>query len=57
MNEEAEARFNQSMVSHSESGIALFCIEVDLTPKCIFITNMLVFLPHHSQHKQNFLIS
>lgn len=28
MNEEAEARFNQPMVSHSVSGIALFCIEV-----------------------------
>lgn len=42
---------------HSVSGIARLCIEVNLTPKCIFITKRPVFLPHCSEHKHNFLTS
>lgn len=54
INEEVEAQFNQSMVSHPISDIAEFYIEVRLTPKSICYA---VFLQLCSLDKQNLLTS
>lgn len=57
MNEEAEARFNQSMVLHPTRSIAWFCMEASLIPKCTFITNCYTVLLPLTVHCKNKIFS